>query len=550
MKRIIFTIFSFLLFAYIANANVINNIKMEIYLNKNGDAHIEEIWYTSGDDGTEYFHQYTNIGDSEIKNFTVKDPNHEYSYKSNWDINASFDEKKYHYGIHDIDDGYELCWGMSKKGSNTYHLSYDMTNMVKVTNDNKEIFYWIIFPPSTYTIKRYDITIKTDSLLPNDTDVWGYGAYGKLAYVSDGVIKLVGEDPLSSSEKVIALVKFKDNTFNASEKLDLSFDEIHKMAEKGATKFKEKNSFWETFAIIAGNVVPWIIIASIIGLASKNKNKHLKNLVYKEELYKKLPKEVPMFREIPCKKDIYCANYIANLYKIVKDDKNFIGCIILKWLKDAIIEADKESDSIILKCNELSESYTDNANEKKLYSWMVQASENNTLTLKSFKKYCEKNYNQILDWNSENYMVGRDYCKKNGYLIPDINNSKNDMVTLEFYEEGKKILGLKNFLVAFADMKNKEPIEVKLWDEYLMLAQLFGIAKKVAKLFNDLYPDVVQTSNFDYNTFIFINTFSNTGVSAASAAYQAARSYSAGGGGFSSGGGGGGAFGGGSMGGR
>ena len=67
----------------------------------------------------------------------------------------------------------------------------------------------------------------------------------------------------------------------------------------------------------------------------------------------------------------------------------------------------------------------------------------------------------------------------------------------------------------------------------------------MAKQFNDLYPELAETTNFNYDVFLFVNTFTYTGVNAASSALQAARSYSAGGGGFSSGGGGGGSFGGG-----
>ena len=93
------------------------------------------------------------------------------------------------------------------------------------------------------------------------------------------------------------------------------------------------------------------------------------------------------------------------------------------------------------------------------------------------------------------------------------------------------------------NIKEREAIEVQLWEEYLMYAQIFGIAKKVAKEFKKLYPDVI-TDDY-YNDIIFIHTISYQGVSAASSAKQKAESYSSGGGGFSSGGGGGGSFGGG-----
>ena len=75
---------------------------------------------------------------------------------------------------------------------------------------------------------------------------------------------------------------------------------------------------------------------------------------------------------------------------------------------------------------------------------------------------------------------------------------------------------------------------------------MLGIADKVAKEFKELYPDMIEQSNFySYDYILFINYCSHNGISSASAARSRANSYSAGGGGFSSGGGGGGSFGGG-----
>ena len=76
-----------------------------------------------------------------------------------------------------------------------------------------------------------------------------------------------------------------------------------------------------------------------------------------------------------------------------------------------------------------------------------------------------------------------------------------------------------------------------------MYAQMFGIAKKVAKEFKRLYPDVV--TDVSYDTVIFVNTMSYHSFTSANNARNLAQSYSAGGGGFSAGGGGGGSFGGG-----
>ena len=72
------------------------------------------------------------------------------------------------------------------------------------------------------------------------------------------------------------------------------------------------------------------------------------------------------------------------------------------------------------------------------------------------------------------------------------------------------------------------------------------IAKEVAKEFKDIYPEIIEQSNFSsYDNIIFINMCASSGIFHAESARTRAESYSSGGGGFSSGGGGGGSFGGG-----
>ena len=111
------------------------------------------------------------------------------------------------------------------------------------------------------------------------------------------------------------------------------------------------------------------------------------------------------------------------------------------------------------------------------------------------------------------------------------------------YGEAIYMKGLKEFFKEFENMKDKEAIEVTLWEEYLMYAQIFGVADKVAKQFKELYPDVITDDT--YSSMIFVHDISHTGMVSASTAKSRAESYSSGGGGFSSGGGGGGSFGGG-----
>jgi len=101
-------------------ANDIKNITMDIYVDNNGNAHVTEKWTASLNSGTEGYKPYYNLGASEIIDFKVYLDNQEFNTLNYWDIDASFNEKAYKAGINEINDGYELCFGISKYGNNTY----------------------------------------------------------------------------------------------------------------------------------------------------------------------------------------------------------------------------------------------------------------------------------------------------------------------------------------------------------------------------------------------------------------------------------------------
>ena len=71
MKKItikILLLFTFILLFLgidkVVEANSIDKISMDIYVDKNGNANITEIWNCSTDSGTEVYHPYYNLGNS------------------------------------------------------------------------------------------------------------------------------------------------------------------------------------------------------------------------------------------------------------------------------------------------------------------------------------------------------------------------------------------------------------------------------------------------------------------------------------------------------
>ena len=553
MKKILFTLVLFLI-PNIILANEIFNIDMNIYVDNTGTAHVTEVWKTKLNEGTEGYKPYYNLGTSQISNFKVKLNDKEYTFNNYYNINDSFNEKKYHNGFNYIDNGVELCFGISEYGNNTYTLSYDISNFVVNTSDGYQMIYWTLFPydynPSP---ERVYIKIYSDFEYDQSLPVWGYGKYGAPTYVYDGYIEMDSEGKVYEDEYMTILVKFPKDTFTLTTTLDKTFDEYLNMANDGAKTYTESKptileKILNFIPIIISFGIPFLIVVFTIRYSIINGYGYKNNKVIDK-------KNTPLFRDIPCNKDIYYANTLIKLNNTIFNnykETNIFGAIILKWVKENKIRFindttgifNKESSSIDLTLNPT----FDNVLEKELFNIMLEASKDGMLETKELEKWCKKNYTKFFNLFERINKVEIEKLKQNNHIYTRSSkeeckrkNVMDDMI----YDDSTKLLGLKKFLEEFSKIGTREVLEVHIWDEYLMFAYLFGIADKVAKQLKNLYPEVLIDNNIDYGTLIYINHLSTSSVSAATSARERAQSYSSGGGGFSSGGGGGGSFGGG-----
>lgn len=554
MKKIIFTLVLMLIPSIIL-ANEISNIDMDIYVDNEGVAHVTEKWDTYLSQGTEGYKPYYNLGESSISNFRVSLDGDAYTFDDNYDVDDSFEEKAYHNGFNYIDDGVELCFGISKYGSNTYTLTYDITNFVVNTSDGYQMIYWTLFPydynPSP---SRVYIKIHSDFAYSETLDVWGFGKYGAPTYVYDGYIEMDSEDTVSSSEYMTVLVKFPENTFTSSVVMDKTFDDYLSMAKNGSHKYKNINMLSILNVIIKIAEICLVAIAvffPIILISKSRKYGYINNKTINK-------KEVMLVRDIPCNKDIYYANTLVQLNSNIFNGyktTNIFGAIILKWVKENKIVFRNETKGVFNKNTssiDLTSNQTfDNMLEKELFDIMREASKDGILEPKELERWCSRHYSKFFSLFERINKLEIEKLKTNGHIknrtSKDVCKYKNVMDDT-IYDESVKLYGLKKFLDEFSEMKTKEVMEVHLWDEYLMFAYIFGIADKVAKQLKNLYPEVFEENGIDgidYETLAYINYISHRSVSAASSARSRAESYSSGGGGFSSGGGGGGSFGGG-----
>ena len=552
MKYLLFTLIMMFSCVSLVFADETYRIDVEMQLDEKGNASIVETWDFKADNGTEIFKPMGELGNSKITNFKASMDGTEFTFEPDWDIDASLNEKAYKNGINYTEDGIELCIGKTSYGRHKYVFSYDVSNVIYNVEDAQILYWKFINDNMDHPPKEFFIKVTGPNAFDHELPVWGYGYVGGYAYVYDGVIEMSnGENKkFKSSEYAVLLAEFPLNTFdtNNSWAKFQTFDDVLHLAQTGSFKM----TIWDYIVIgimIFIGLLIGIIIAIAIYVTSKD-NSYIKNKIN--------VRDVNPFRDIPCDKNILNAYLLAKIYNVYKKKEDLFGAALLKWVLDGTVmirEEEKEGTFKVKKTTsiDMTKEYQDDTPLGNLYNMLKEASGDGILETKELEKWCTNNYDKLYKWFDEVETYARDNyinrglitCNKNGKVI----TYKTYTITEPLEEQAKYLIGLKKFLKDVTEIHEKQPIEVHLWEYYLMYAQIFGIAKEVAKQFKDLYPELVTNQNFDYNNVVLVNNMTTRSVNAASAAKIKAESYSAGGGGGSFGGGGIGSFGGGSGGG-
>ena len=542
MKKYIKTkyliLFTFFLFIPQVKANSIKNIDMDVFVEKNGDASVTETWKTTSNEGTEIYRGYATKSYS-ISNFTVSDDlGRNYEFLSDWDISGSFSDKAYKNGINYNDDGIELCWGISQYGNRTYTLKYNISNLVKQYTDNQGIYF--NFLSSIKAVDSVKITIHSDEPFSLDNaKIWDFGNNGEINF-KDGKIVLTAKN-LTESQYIVGLVRFEHNIFDISNITSESFDDVYDSAMSDVKDiekpFEIKDIFLLLVAAIFFNPILWIVLLMIFINKFNKKSEKLTEFILGSRKRSGdldfgldgnvLPEDVNYYREMPSNKDLERAYWVCLKYSVIPEEKvkqGIIGAILLKWIKNGYITVLKMEKGILsFKDNNYAIDLTkitnvDNEIENGLLKILITAAgPNKILEAKEFKKWSKKNYSEVSSWFSSIDDQVELNLEKEGLITLTqettqgmFGTSKNitiKNVNPKLKEEAIQLKGLKKFLLDFSIMPEREYFEVKTWEEYLILAQLMGIADKVAEQFSKIYPNFNQESllNSDFATLAVIN---------------------------------------------
>ena len=561
LVKILVFIFIILVNVCVKGANLIDKIEMNVYIDNNGTAHIIETWNAFLNDGTEGYRKFSNLGPSEVLNYIVFDDTEKiYDSMEKWNSDYTFYDKMYKSGIQYTDDGLELCWGISKYGHRTYTLKYEITNFITQYSDTQGINFKLL--DLDENVGNVIIKIYSDmDFSLNNARIWAFGNNGTINFENEQIV--ISVKGLTKYQYITALIRFNDNYFQTNNIVSKSFDDEYNFVVNDGFAYKSKlseytgffsNIYNKIFNVIISTskenivlgvlmtillivliiilffveiiILPFyalpaliLVLLIILILYYYQKFKYysygkINNTMYFGKWGKHLPsnKKIQYFRDIPCKKNISLAYWIGYEYDISKKDELYqglLGALLLKMINNnsiSIINNNLSQKIFSIKLNGIDK----NADiiEKELYN-MLQANSNldKIVSIQDFANWWHINNDSISKWFTTIIESCETYLKENN-LIANMTNQKNNLIFQVVDNNVKnyaiELKGLKKFLLEFSIIHEREALEVKNWDYYLIYAELLGIADKVEKQFKKLYSDYKFT-NTDVNIDLCIN---------------------------------------------
>ena len=188
-------------------------------------------------------------------------------------------------------------------------------------------------------------------------------------------------------------------------------------------------------------------------------------------------RELPKWIEL---ETAYASLYYCSKISTKKLKNGIIGAFLLKWAKDDnIIITDKGSKvfNIDLKNGDFKKTEL----EQELYNMLkIAAGSNNIIDNKELKVWSRTHKGVLERW----------YKKL-------LSNAFNENLR----PEAEALIGLKKFLLDYSLIDERSHIEVKIWEHYLIYAQLLGISNEVNKQFSKIYPDYSKTGQLSVMSF-------------------------------------------------
>ena len=554
MKRLFAFLFAAVLCLGAAAQSVdrIRDVDIRVQVQRDGSAWITQVWDVDvNSSGTEWYMPIGHLGPMTVSSLEVSESGRSYdALGDDWDIHRSREWKKGKCGIVRKSDGVELCWGLGDPGNHQWTARFHVTGLVQAYDDADAFNFMFVNRGMSPAPAHARVTVvpafDCSEWTSDNTRVWGFGFYGDINVVKGAVVEESSE-PLSSSSAVIALVRFDKGMFQPDVVAGGPFQDLLDRALDGSEYGEDDPAekwFLGFFALIvlgALGLIAWMLIALALG------HKWNRKLLGQWKID-------GWYRDVPLEGNLFAAEYVlvkGKRFSVQAPAQNIIGALFLRWIMngDLLVQPDPQNAkrvNLLFKAQSVS---ADDV-EEDLYQWARSAAGDNQLLEKNeFEKWSTKNYKKMAAWPDRAVARGKSWFHNRGYFLRD------GVCSEEGAAQARHVVEFENFLKNFTLSDQRSANEVQLWKDYLVYAQLFGIADKVAEQFKKLYPaqfdQLARESHMDVTTLVYTMHWTNSmSTKAFTNAANRAGSISGGGGHTSFGGGGGfsgGGFGGGAR---
>lgn len=546
-------------------------------IDETGNMKVRQRWVFNdeGSDNTEHYIVFSKSG---LKDVDIVDAvvyqNDKPLKKVDWDVDWSFQEKSGNYGWNITDNNIELCFGIGEKiENNTFVVEYTVKRALFNSNDGYTFLNWqFVNNNLSDTVGK----VRTEIQFPGKVKkMYGFGFQGYVAlsseYKNTVVLETDSRSGYGHSNKMVALVELEDKynnlrtedrsriqiyktSFDGSdydiEHLDdvnplLTEDYIIKSVQKdgnfinSSTIKPEKFPKAIFFVGLLHVMMPFILVIAVLvfGFSASKKTFNMNRADLSDFMWRDKPNWEPNdVIPVLIQSSLVFFSDIVNYYMVkwVKEDK----IIVLHEEEPGLLWFNKTRDTIVFK----DQLPPRNQLERVVYDFIYSHAENGEITTTQLSKM---RWDRITNYFYNVYYRSDEYMS----ILDRYGTVQKWGVLRKYYdpnEEGQEIYrqyrGLRNLLIEFTKMDERQIRDVKIWDYHLEMAALFGIADEVQAQLK-LYPEVFQTDpNSGINPVYVSRSFGNITSSIQS-------SMSSGSGGSSSHGGGGGSSGGGSGGG-
>ena len=478
----------------VSGATDIRRIETEVWLVKNGNAVVRQTWDVNVTQGTEWYIPIDNLGQRTVRDLSVYENDIKFeSDGRNWNSDRTLSQKTHRSGIVEKSDGVELCWGQGEYGNHVYTIHYVIGNLVQRSADGENNAFnwrflndeWTDSPDSVRLVihNEVDSTAVWQAGDGGNMGVWVFGCEADTR-VENGDVIIESTEPLQYYDNLTVLMRFDKDLFDPFTTDTRTFAQLQEAAFAGSDYYDATDGdgdvkeffrvLWYLFLILF--IIP-LVVTSLWGLLAKY-FRRVTGIRYRKEYFGS-KRITGWFRDIPLGGRLDAAFALLDYGdRLETKDSMFprlIGAYFLRWVQQGLAVPEKNpagDDRWNLRMMKQRQPDTEDPLEREVYRAACDAAgENGILEENEFRKWSESHYMKVNLWPHDASLNGIKVWKD----LPR--------------ETRCELPRFRNFLQDFTISDQREVPEVTLWKDYLVFAQLFGIADKVSKSFRQLYPE-------------------------------------------------------------